>query len=1435
MLFFELFDALKVDLKTRKLFESVRVLGYKRMNDSDQVIINLESDRFIPREFIKKMEYVLLNQYDDASINKIRICMGYSFAKDCDFDELRRKYHNYLESEIYSISPVFGDAYRNSKISAADGMIKVTMADKPIIRRRMNDMCQLIEQLWEEMFGSKIKCSCEMEKEEKPEEAQSYTAKYYSDLERYIEYKNKMEEESETENGSGEAGGSGEMSENENGVGAGSETVETAAGSASEHKVINAVSGYKDPSKTNRISNTSNAGSGYKTAAASDGINGGKNNGGKDNKNSGTNASSKASSKSGSGKDKVPSTKKYGDYVKKDYSNFKRKAMAKEDPDVIYGRNVEGEIVKIVDLYDGRPMSVIHGMVLRTPEPVETRTKKVIFSIDITDFTYSIRVKAFAGNMEEYDEIKDHFKAGKFIRVKGITEFDSYEKDVLFSHIEGIKPDDDFRVKRMDNAEVKRVELHCHSKLSDMDGVAAVADLIKTAMSWGHRGIALTDHGVVQGFTDASHAIDDMLKKSDGEKKERIKAFKVIYGCEGYIVDDEPDSVTNSKGKTFSKQEDGTYSREDLLKMPCNHIILLAKNDIGRINLYRLVSEAHLNYFSRFPRIPKSLLAKHREGIIVGSACEAGELFRAIIHNKPAEEIARIAKFYDYYEIQQIGNNRYMIDDDDFPEVNCDEDLKNANKRIAELADADGKMCIATCDVHFIDPEDEVFRRILMHSKGFTDADKQAPLYMHTTDEMLQEFSYLGSEKAYEVVVTNPNKVFDMCERIKPVRPDKCPPIIEDSDKTLRDICERKVVETYGENLHPVIRERLDRELNSIIKNGFAVMYIIAQKLVWKSNEDGYLVGSRGSVGSSFVATMAGITEVNPLPGHYYCKKCHYVDFDSETVKKYGQFSGFDMPDMNCPVCGEPLTKQGQNIPFETFLGFNGDKEPDIDLNFSGEYQSKAHDYTEVIFGKGQTFKAGTVGTVADKTALAYARKYCEDHHDVVNNAELYRISSGCIDVKRTTGQHPGGIVVLPLGEDINTFTPVQHPANKDVPIVTTHFDYHSIDHNLLKLDILGHDDPTMIRMLEDLTGIDAKTIRMDNDDVISLFSSTEKLGIKPEDIDGTDLGCLGLPELGTKFVMQMLRDTKPKNFSDMMKVSGLSHGTDVWLGNAQYYIQRGDCTLTTAICTRDEIMTYLISMGIEPGKSFKIMEAVRKGKGLTDEFEAIMREHNVPEWYLESCKKIKYMFPKAHACAYIMMAIRIGHFKIHYPLAYYAAYFSIRAKAFDYETMAQGQEKLLAEMKKLKKLIRGIDDDDAAGAGNGGGANGAPEAADADNDEPKTAGNKDLDKFEDMRIVQEMYARGYEFMPIDIYKAKARHFQIIDGKLMPSLVSIAGLGEKAAEQIEFAAGQGRFSSKEDLKRRCKIGDSLVALMEQFKIFGKLPDTEQLSITDWLS
>ena len=638
-----------------------------------------------------------------------------------------------------------------------------------------------------------------------------------------------------------------------------------------------------------------------------------------------------------------------------------------------------------------------------------------------------------------------------------------------------------------------------------------------------------------------------------------------------------------------------------------------------------------------------------------------------------------------------------------------------------------------------------------MAGKGFDDADRQPPLFLRTTDEMLEEFSYLGAAKAREIVIDNPVKIAGMIEKISPVNPNKCPPVIENSDQELRDICYRKAHEMYGEDLPKQVSARLEKELNSIISNGYAVMYIIAQKLVWKSNADGYLVGSRGSVGSSFVATMAGITEVNPLSPHYYCSKCHYSDFESDEVRSFAGGCGYDMPDKKCPVCGEQLVKAGFDIPFETFLGFKGDKEPDIDLNFSGDYQAKAHKYTEVLFGEGHTFKAGTIGTLADKTAYGFVRNYYEEHEQRKRKCEIERVTEGCTGIRRSTGQHPGGIVVLPHGHDINEFTPVQHPANDmECGITTTHFDYHSIDHNLLKLDILGHDDPSMIRRMEDITGIDAQTIPMDDKGVMGLFHGTETLGITPEDIDGTPLGSLGVPEFGTDFVIQMLQDTHPQSFSDLVRISGLSHGTDVWLGNAQTLIENGDAVISTAICCRDDIMVYLINQGLEQEASFKIMEGVRKGKGLTDEQEQMMRDHNVPDWYIWSCKQIKYMFPKAHAAAYVMMAWRIAWYKVYHPLAYYAAYFSIRAKAFSYEDMCLGKERLDEKMSIIKNT-------------------------------PKhEVKNADLDLLREMKIADEMYARGYEFWPLDIYKAKAKDFQVIDGKIMPALTSIDGMGRKS-------------------------------------------------------
>ena len=1238
-----------------------------------------------------------------------------------------------------------------------------------------------------------------------------------------------------------------------------------------------------------------------------------------------------------------------------------------EDKDIFYGRNFEGEETEIHEIIDEMGEVVVRGKIIQL-ETREIRNEKTIVMFAVTDFTDTIKAKVFTKN-ERLPELLDKLKEGAFIKMKAVAMMDQFEHDIALGSVSGIKTIPDFTEKRMDHSPVKRVELHCHTTMSDMDGVTDVKKLLKTAMGWGHQAMAITDHGVVQAFPDANHCVEG-------------KDFKVIYGMEGYLVDDIKNIVTDSRGQSLDstfvvfdiettgfsavndriieigavKVENGvitekfsefvnperpipfeiekltsindrmvedapnisvilprfmdfckdavlvahnadfdtgfirhncevlglpydytyvdtlgiarsfleglknykldtvveamgctlanhhravddagatadvfvrflerfkkknirdldelnTYSAmsvDAIKKLKTYHIILLAKNEIGRINLYRLVSLSHLDYYARRPRIPKSVLAKYREGLILGSACEAGELFRAVVDERPEEEIARIVDFYDYLEIQPTGNNEFMIRDPKMTKVSTVADLQDLNRKIVELGEKFNKPVCATCDVHFLNPEDEVYRRIIMSNKGFGDADLQPPLYLRTTEEMLEEFQYLGAEKAEEVVVTNTNRIADMIDRISPVRPDKCPPVIENSAGILRDICYNRAHELYGEDLPDIVTERLERELNSIIGNGFAVMYIIAQKLVWKSVADGYLVGSRGSVGSSFVAYMAGITEVNSLQAHYLCPKCHYVDFDSDYVKSFSGRSGCDMEDRVCPVCGEPLMKEGHDIPFETFLGFKGNKEPDIDLNFSGDYQSKAHAYTEVIFGKGKTFRAGTVGTLADKTAYGYAMHYYEEHEQHKRSCELDRISSGCVGVRRTTGQHPGGIIVVPHGEEIYSFTPVQHPANdQTTKIITTHFDYHSIDHNLLKLDILGHDDPTMIRMLEDITGVDATKIRLDDPEVLSLFHGLEALHIKPEDIGGTDLGSLGIPEFGTEFVMQMLRDTKPKAFSDLVRISGLSHGTDVWLGNAQTLIQEGKAQISTAICTRDDIMIYLIDKGVESEQSFKIMESVRKGKGLTPDYEKVMKEHEVPDWYLWSCKKIKYMFPKAHAVAYVMMGIRIAWFKIHEPLAYYAAFFTIRATAFDYGLMCQGKAAIDNHIKAYK-------------------AN-------------PNLSKKEQDTLRDMKIVQEFYARGFEFLKIDLYQSDAIKFQVVEDKLLPPFSVIEGMGGIAAEALAVAAhaeterGE-KFLSKDDIRQKAKVSQTVLDTMAELGLLGGLPESNQLSIFDF--
>ena len=1268
-------------------------------------------------------------------------------------------------------------------------------------------------------------------------------------------------------------------------------------------------------------------------------------------------------------KQKTPAAS--GRFEKGTDRSMQRRALKRSDnPNVIFGRDFEEESINIEEIWGEMGEVVIRGKV-RALETREIRNERTIVSFEITDFTDTIKVKMFVHN-DQLAELTADLKTGAFLKIKGVTVNDTFDRELTIGSVVGVMKIPDFTTARMDNSPRKRVELHCHTKMSDMDGVSDVKDIIKRAKKWGHRALAITDHGCVQAFPDANHALDH------GDE------FKVIYGVEGYLVDDLKEIVTDDKGQrldgtfvvfdiettgfspvtnriieigavkvdkgqivdrfsvfvnpqvpipfeiekltgindsmvmeaetiervlpqfldfvgdavlvahnanfdvSFIKEnakrqqipvdftyvdtvgiarmlltgqskytldavaktlkislenhhravddaectaeifmkfiemlakeevytleamnEMGKSSVDAVRKLHSFHIIILAKNQTGRINLYKLVSESHLTYFYKRPLIPKSLIMKYREGLILGSACEAGELFRAMLDGQSEEQIAQIISFYDYLEIQPIGNNRFMIESERHRDINSEEDLIALNKRVVKLGEQFQKPVVATCDVHFLDPEDEVYRRIIMTGKGFKDADDQAPLYLRTTEEMLDEFSYyLGSEKAEEIVITNTNRIADMCDRIAPVRPDKCPPVIENSDQQLTEICYRKAHEMYGDELPDIVEARLKRELNSIISNGFAVMYIIAQKLVWKSVEDGYLVGSRGSVGSSFVATMAGITEVNPLSPHYYCKNRHYSDFYSEEVKKFAGMAGCDMPDKLCPVCGEKLIKDGFDIPFETFLGFKGNKEPDIDLNFSGEYQSKAHKYTEVIFGYGQTFRAGTIGTLADKTAFGYVKNYYEERGKHKRTSEINRIVEGCVGVRRTTGQHPGGIVVLPVGEEINSFTPVQHPANDmTTDTVTTHFDYHSIDHNLLKLDILGHDDPTMIRMLQDLTGIDPTTIPLDDREVMSLFQNTSALGITPEDIGGCKLGCLGIPEFGTDFAMQMVIDAQPKYFSDLVRISGLSHGTDVWLGNAQTLIQEGKATISTAICTRDDIMTYLIGMGLDSEESFKIMEAVRKGTvakkkcGNWEEWKQDMLDHHVPDWYVWSCEKIQYMFPKAHAAAYVMMGWRIAYCKINYPLAYYCAFFSIRASAFSYETMCLGREHLERVMAEYRKRSDSLS-------------------------------NKEQDALKDMRIVQEMYARGFEFEPIDIFKAHSRNFQIVNDRVMPSLSSIEGLGEKAADAIMEAAKDGPFLSKDDFRSRTKVSKTVIDLMADLGLLGDIPESNQISLFD---
>ena len=1502
--FLEVFPDLHMTTEMEELLKLVDVERVSSTRDRSSIRIYIVSQRLIHKKNIYDLEKGIREQLFPGKKLTIKIVEKYRLSGQYTPQKLFQVYKDSLLMELKHYSIIEYNILRRAECTfPQENILRMTVEDNAVFREKTSELKRILEKVFHERCGLPVDVIYEYIPVKENQESRQREAQIQREInDRLVALADKL--------------------------GDGADAAAPVKKEETAHSARTAGAG-----------NGGNAAPAVKTASGGAGA-----------------GASAASGANGGGewKKPFPRDRKFG-------GSYQKKS---DNPDVLYGRDFDDEFISIRDIAGEMGEVTIRGQIINTDSRL-LKSGKTIVIFDVTDFTDTITVKLFARE-EMLEDINKAVVKKNFIKLRGMTTIDKFDGELTIGSVVGIKKCEDFTGKRNDNSLVKRIELHCHTKMSDMDGVSNVADIIKRAKKWGMPALAVTDHGCVQAFTEASHSLD----KND--------PFKVIYGVEGYLVDDTKQLVENSRNQSFDdpyvvfdiettgfsplsdriieigavKVVNGTITdkfstfvnpdipipfrieqltsindsmvlpapkidkvlpdflkfcegcalvahnasfdvsfiahnaeelglpfdptvldtvtlarillpqlnrykldtvakalnvslenhhravddagataeifvaflkmlkerdistldelnklseldEEGIKKLPTYHIIILAKNDVGRVNLYRLVSWAHINYFHRVPRIPKSVLAKYREGLIIGSACEAGELFQAVVRGVPDSELGRIVNFYDYLEIQPIGNNAFMIRNED-SSVQNEEDLRDLNRRIVRLGEQFQKPVCATCDVHFLDPEDEVYRRIIMAGKGFKDCDEQAPLYLRTTEEMLEEFAYLGPDKAQEVVVTNTRFIADQCELISPVRPDKCPPVIENSDETLRNICYNRAHELYGEDLPEIVVERLERELNSIISNGFAVMYIIAQKLVWKSNEDGYLVGSRGSVGSSMVATMSGITEVNPLSPHYYCPKCHYSDFDSEEVKKYSGMSGCDMPDKECPVCGTMLKKDGHDIPFETFLGFKGDKEPDIDLNFSGEYQSHAHDYTEVIFGKGQTFRAGTIGTLADKTAYGYVKNYYEERGDRKRNCEINRIVQGCVGVRRTTGQHPGGIVVLPVGEEIYSFTPVQRPANDmTTTTVTTHFDYHSIDHNLLKLDILGHDDPTMIRMLQDLTGLDpVKDIPLDCKEVMSLFQSTEALGITPDDIGGCPLGALGVPEFGTDFAMQMLLDAKPKYFSDLVRIAGLAHGTDVWLGNAKDLILSGQATIQTAICCRDDIMVYLIQKGMEEGLSFTIMESVRKGKGLKPEWIEAMLAHDVPQWYIDSCLKIKYMFPKAHAAAYVMMAWRIAYCKVFYPLAYYAAFFSIRASAFSYEIMCQGRDKLEYFLADYKKRA-------------------------------DTLSKKEQDTLRDMRIVQEMYARGFTFTPIDIYKAKAKDFQIIDGKLMPSLSSIDGRGDKAAEGVVDAVKDGVFLSREDFCNRTKVSKTICDLMGDLGLLGDLPQSNQLSLFDF--
>lgn len=1048
----------------------------------------------------------------------------------------------------------------------------------------------------------------------------------------------------------------------------------------------------------------------------------------------------------------------------------------------LFGTPVKGKPKAIKECLPEDGEVVVWGDVFS----LETRESKdgrySIINFNITDYTSSYPVKVF-GEKKKCEDLVENLKDGKTVLVRGSINMDTYMHTYLINARAVTEIE---KIEKQDNAPEKRVELHLHTNMSAMDGMTSAKELVSRAIAWGHKAIAITDHGVVQAFPEACNTA--------------AKAgIKIIYGMEGYLVDD--DAFYDDYGFGVDDEIPAEYI-EKVRAEKTYHIIIIAKNTQGLKNLYKLITDSNLKFFKRRPRIPRHRLMQFREGLIIGSACEAGELYRALVDQKSDEDILRIASFYDYLEIQPNGNNAFMLrsQDERYERFKTVEDLENVDRQIIHIADKLGKMVVATCDVHFIDPGNAVFREILMTSMGFSDASQQAPLYFRTTEEMLAEFAYLGEETAKEVVITNPNKIADLCESgMTPFPRGTFPPSLEGADEDLTRICWERTKKDYGDPVPENVAKRLEKELKSIISNGFGVLYMIAQKLVQNSEEHGYYVGSRGSVGSSFVAHAAGISEVNPLPPHYICKKCKHSEFFMDGSVG----SGYDLPPKDCPNCGIPMHRDGHDIPFETFLGFKGDKQPDIDLNFSGEYQFYAHRYTEELFGIDHTFKAGTIGTIADKTAYGFVKKWLEVKGITVNRAEEDRLTKGCTGVKRTTGQHPGGMVVVPASNDAEDFTPIQHPAD-DVSggLRTTHFDFHSLHDTILKLDNLGHDVPTLYRHLEDSTGINVFDVDICDPKLYELLTSPEPLGVTAEEI-GCETGTLSLPELGTPFVRGMLMEAKPKNFSDMLQISGLSHGTDVWLGNAQELIKNGTCTISEVIGTRDNIMVYLMHKGLEPDMAFKIMEIVRKGnatKLLTEAHIKAMKEHNVPDWYIDSCMKIKYMFPKAHAAAYVSAAMRLAWYKVYKPTEYYATYMTVRGEDLDTVAIMEGRG-------AVKQLMNSI-------------LNKGHEA---------TA--KEENMYVAMQVVNEMMARGVEFLPIDLYKSHATVYKLEDGKIRLPFMSMAGTGESAAVALMKARddGEGEYMSRDALQQRAGISKSVMETLDACGALEGLPQSTQMS------